>query len=631
MLVIIVGDDQAMRRQLARALGPVRWLELLCAVPNADGVPPVEPEERLVALLAHRSQMARSSDIRRLRKRFEDRIEVIAMAPDELRGAANISEGVDGLATLAAGPELLVEQLKLMMAHPGAASRPDAGAGLGDRSAPPLIGAAFEAGRDGLYVWDLAIGAMEWPLEPPETRASRPRTRDLYDAEIHPDDRMPLEIALERHFTAQTPFEVAVRRGRGDDGYRLYIDRGALVGSRRDGKFVGLLTEIEDEIRSELNRRLESQRSALAEIGGALGEALSESLVAAFTNLDGALTKVGPKARPPLIDARSALEGALDWTQRLMALGRRQPPNPEYIALQDLVQDLVDPLARRLGSTVELVVVSRDATGIVLADPMHMETVLSILCDRAARQMPHGGTCRLTLTTTHGRDEKVPLPERAGEGRFAKLRIEDEGPSPPEAMSDGGLDPLSHGLPDWLRWTIALATVRSIVKQHEGFIRVLPVAEDHGAAFEIFLPLVTRAPARLRRPETGPNNPVGQGQLVLVVDDDELIRRMSERVLHESGYRVITAVDGRDAIERFKAHRREIELVVLDIIMPEMGGRVVSEHILAMDPGAHFLFTSGYTMSIMDTEFVQAPGRRFLPKPFNAGQLLREVSRALGA
>jgi CheY-like chemotaxis protein len=177
--------------------------------------------------------------------------------------------------------------------------------------------------------------------------------------------------------------------------------------------------------------------------------------------------------------------------------------------------------------------------------------------------------------------------------------------------------------------------VRSIVLQHEGFIRALDVVnaadEVTGAAFEIFLPLVQRAPARQRRPQSGPHMPAGNGELVLVVDDDELMRRLGERVLRESGYRVITAIDGRAAIETYAAHLKEIELVVLDIVMPEMGGRAVSERIRELDPSARFLFTSGYTMSIQDTEFVQDPRRRFLPKPFNAGQLLREVSQALDA
>jgi len=194
---------------------------------------------------------------------------------------------------------------------------------------------------------------------------------------------------------------------------------------------------------------------------------------------------------------------------------------------------------------------------------------------------------------------------------------------------------MSKGMQEGLRWARALATVRSIVLQHEGIIRALNLrdadGEPCGVAFEIYLPIVVRAPARLRRPETGSHTPVGSGELVLVADDDELVLRLTERLLRGSGYEVVTAPDGREAVRVFSERKADIRLVILDIVMPEMGGRVASERIRALSPHVPFLFTSGYTMSIQDTEFVQDPGRRFLPKPFNAGQLLREVRNALVA
>ena len=632
MLVIIVGDDQALRLQLARALGPGRF-ELLCAVPNADVVPPVGEDERLAAVLAHKSQATMRLDIERLRKRFGERVAVIAVATEDGRELEGLVADIDDFVAWSLGANFLQARLQIVQRRLMAARTARSGRPM--RSAvEDLLRTALGSGRDHLYVWDLATGRLDWPFDGPNADAL-PATRNDFDDEIHPDDRSMVELALERHFAAKTPYAVAIRRGGPDQGYGLFIDRGALLGSRRDGRLVGLLTAIDAEVQVELNRRMEVRRTGMAEIAGALAEELNQSLLVAFTNLDTAIAQAGVQLRRDLEDARGALQGALDWTRRLMALGRRQPPQPEYIALQDLVQDLVDSLVRRLGSHIALEVVSRDATGIVLADPMHMETVLSILCDRAARQMPRGGRVRLTLATTLFRDESGPLPAKPSEGKWAKLRIEDEGPHLPEAMVAGLFDPMAHGLQEGLRWAIALATVRSIVLQHEGFIRALNLTDEGGApagvAFEIFLPVVVRAPARLRRPESGAHTPVGAGELVLVADDDELIRRMTERLLRGAGYEVLTAPDGREAVRLFAEKKGAVKLVVLDIVMPEMGGRVASERIRALDPHVPFLFTSGYTMSIQDTEFVQDPGRRFLPKPFNAGQLLREVRSALNA
>lgn len=629
MLVIIVGDDQALRLQLARALGPGRY-ELLCAVPNADGVPPVEEDERLAALLAHKTPAAMKADIERLRKRYQDRVALIAVATAEGRELEGLVAEVDDFVAWALGPTFLQARLQIVQRRL-TATRTSRQARPVRSPIDELVRAALGSGRDQLYVWELATGRIDWPFAAAADHL--PTTRHQFEDAIHPDDRMQVEVALERHFAAQIPYAVSVRRGDPDRGWTMCVDRGELLGARRDGRFVGLVTEVEAEVQVELGRRMEARRSNLAEIAGALAEELSQSLVAAFTALDGVIPMAPPGLKGDLDDARTALQGALDWTRRLLTLGRRQPPNPEYIALQDLVQDLVDPLARRLGSHVAFEVVSKDASGIVLADPLHIETVLSILCDRAAKQMPGGGRVRLTLATTLLRDEVGPMPPRSLEGRWAKLRVEDQGRPLPEALIAGGFDPMAHGLHEGLRWAIALATVRSIVLQHEGFVRALNTTDEAGrptgVAFEVFLPLVVRAPARLRRPTSGLHLPVGSGELVLVADDDELMRRLTERLLRGHGYDVITAADGREAVRVFQERKDEVRLVILDIVMPEMGGRLASARILAVDPDIPLLFTSGYTMSIQDTEFVQEPGRRFLPKPFNAGQLLREVRAAL--
>lgn len=630
MLVIIVGDDQALRLQIARALGPGRF-ELLCAVPSADVVPPVEEHERVAALLVHRTAQSLRADAERLRKKLGDRVALIAVASSEGKELEGLIGDVDDFVAWALGPSFLQARLQVI-ARRLAAVRTAKNVRPTRSAIEDLLRVALGSGRDHLYVWDLATGRMDWPFE--LDASGLPRDRDAYDESLHPDDRAGLELALERHIAAHTPLSMAVRRGDPDGGYRLYLDRGTLVGSRREGRIIGLLTEIEGDFLSELNRRMEVRRTGIAEVAGALAEELSKSLLTAFTSLDMAIGHPQAQAiRRDLEDARGGLQVAFDWTRRLMALGRRQPPQPEYLGLQDLVSDLVDPLARRLGSHIALEVESRELNGVVLADPAHLESVLTILCDRAGKSMPEGGRVRIVLQSVLLRDEVGALPARVSEGRWSKIRIEDQGPPLPDAMVQGLFDPMSHGLQEGLRWTIALATVRSIVLQHEGFVRALNLNDEEGGhrgvAFEVFLPLVTRPPARLRRPDTGTHVPPGQGELVLVADDDELVRRMMERLLKGAGYEVLLADDGREAVRLFSEHRDRIALVILDIVMPEMGGRVASERIQSAGGTIPFLFVSGYTMSIADTEFVQDPGRRFLAKPFNAGQLLREVHTAL--
>jgi CheY-like chemotaxis protein len=629
MLVIIVGDDQALRLQLARALGPGRF-DLLCAVPTADGVQPVEEDERIAALLAHRSATTMRADIERLKARFGERVAVIAIASEDGRELESLVGEVDDFVAWGLGPAFLtarlhVVQKRFLAARTARSPRPM-------RSAiEDLLRTALGSGRDHLYIWDLASGRLDWPFEG-ESGDQLPATREAYLETIHPDDLGPLEVALEKHFVAQTPLSVAVRRGTPDHGFRLNIERGELLGSRRDGRVIGLVTDIDAEVAVEVSRKLESRRTGIAEVAGMLADELSQSLIAAFTNLDAALAQSSGELKRTLGDARTGLQGAFEWTRRLMALGRRQPPQPEYISLQDLVADLVDTLARKVGSLISLELVSYDASGVVLADPMHMETVLTILSERSARAMPRGGTLEITLKNVLLRDEVGTLPSKPSDLKWMKLAIRDDGPHLPAAALEHNFDPMSYGLREGVKWSISMATVRSIVQQHEGFVRARNLETDvpgHGVTFEVFLPLVARPPARLRRPETGSHVAPGAGELVLVADDDELIRRMIERLLRGSGYEVISASDGREAVRLFEEHRHRVRLVVLDIVMPEMGGRVASERIRALGEEVPFIFMSGYTMSALDSDFVQDAGRRFLPKPFNGGQLLREVRAAI--
>lgn len=150
MLVIIVGDDQAMRLQLARALGPGRY-ELLCAVPTADVVPPVEPEEHVAALLAHRTTAALKADVERLRKRFAERVVCIAVATSEGRELESLVNDVDDFVDMTQGATFLLA--RLAFAHKRFAGARTARAARPTRSAvEDLMRAALGSGRDHLYV-----------------------------------------------------------------------------------------------------------------------------------------------------------------------------------------------------------------------------------------------------------------------------------------------------------------------------------------------------------------------------------------------------------------------------------------------------------------------------------------------
>lgn len=641
MQVIIVGDDQPLRVQLARAIGAGRF-DVVCAVPRVDQVPVVPGTWAVVGLAAYRAAPTAQGDLLRLRERLGDRLTVVVVASQADSGMAQlvIDELADDFIAWGHGAAFLRARLEVITrraeARPRSAfveavARPQPAGLPASDVADPLATLAKRlatGGRDHLFVWHRDSGVVEWPLEPAPDRLGLPASRAEWDARVHGDDVPLREVALERQLVGGEASGVAVRMRFGE-AWHLVLERAVLDGDRRAGRLVGLLTDIEPDVRVEIERRLELKGALVADVAGALAEELNASLLGAFTNLDAVIDASPPgRVRGDLDQARLSLQGAFDWTRRLLALGRRQPPQPEYVSLQDVVQDLVDRLARQLGSHIQLVVESRESPGVVLADLIQLESILSILCDRSARAMPRGGRVVVSLAASTLRDEPGLTPPRASEGRWARLRVSDDGPPLPSAMVEGRFDPLGDRPAHDLRGAIALATARAIVTQHEGFMRGQN-PPGGGAAIDVFLPIVTRPPARLRRPESGITTPVGGGELILVCDDDELVLRMIEKLLRTAGYRVLTAPDGDRGVALFEEHRNEVRLCVFDIVMPVMGGRVASERVRAIDPQVPCLFMSGYTMSIQDTEFVQDPSRRFMPKPFNAGQLLREVRQAI--
>jgi CheY-like chemotaxis protein len=292
-------------------------------------------------------------------------------------------------------------------------------------------------------------------------------------------------------------------------------------------------------------------------------------------------------------------------------------------------------LERLLGEDVELVV-SASQPACTRADPGQIEQVIMNLAINARDAMPEGG--RLTIETGAASVEG----ERAramgiSPGPYATIRVRDTGTGMDDATRARLFEPFFTTKPSGKGTGLGLATVYGIVKQSGGGLEVTSEL-GRGSAFVVFLPAVNEPPEARERPEAGPARgkaaPERRGgdETVLVVEDEGAVRRLTERILLRAGYKVHSAANGEEAlrlVESDAAADASIEMVLSDVIMPGMNGRMLSERLHALRPELPVVFMSGYTDDVIASHGMMGQGARFLAKPFTPETLRSAVRAAL--
>jgi CheY-like chemotaxis protein len=212
-------------------------------------------------------------------------------------------------------------------------------------------------------------------------------------------------------------------------------------------------------------------------------------------------------------------------------------------------------------------------------------------------------------------------------GRYALIRFSDNGEGMDEAVRQKIFDPFFTTKDVGKGTGLGLSVCYGIIKQHGGYI-ICESRRGEGSRFRIYLPLTEELPKKGVTKMEGSLG--GAGETILVAEDNEFLREMTRLLLTRTGYNVILAVDGRDAVEKYKEHRDEIRLVILDVIMPLMNGRDVYNEMFRYDPAMKVIFTSGYTADIMSEEQKMAEeGFLFMSKPFVPAKLLGHVRELL--
>lgn len=330
-----------------------------------------------------------------------------------------------------------------------------------------------------------------------------------------------------------------------------------------------------------------------------------------------------------LQEIQKAAERAGGLTRQLLAFSRKQLLQPRVVDLNRML-DEVEPMLRRLiGEDIQIVVVRGEMLGPVMADPGQVQQVLLNLALNARDAMPSGGL--LTIRTAN---EFVSAVGKNGSseivaGDYALLEFTDSGCGMDEATMSRIFEPFFTTKGQGKGTGLGLSTVYGIVKQSGAAISVRS-APERGTCFRILFPLTDGVdPTPSKQQELGTDD-VGS-ETILLVEDEDSVRDLAQRILQSRGYKVLAAQHGGDALLMASAADQQIDLVVTDVVMPGMNGRQLVEELRARTPGVRVLYMSGYT----DDDFVRrgllASNVAFLQKPFTGKSLGRRVRSVLDA
>jgi two-component system, cell cycle sensor histidine kinase and response regulator CckA len=313
-------------------------------------------------------------------------------------------------------------------------------------------------------------------------------------------------------------------------------------------------------------------------------------------------------------------------TSQLLTFARRQVLQPRGVNLNALVDDSMKLLQRVIGEQFEIQIIKYPDLEITWVDPTQVEQALMNLCLNARDAMPEGG--KLTIETQYVEvDEEYCRQHPAGKpGRYVVLSVTDTGVGMDKATLNRIFEPFFTTKEMGRGTGLGLATVYGAVKQHEGFIYAYSEL-GNGTVFRLYFPVLSGSP-ELQEVRSQESAEKGTGT-ILLVDDYEALREMTREMLLTLGYDVICAKDGGEAIELFHAKADQVDLVLLDVVLPLLSGPEVYSQMCAIRPGTRAVFVSGYSGDNALLKLALQKGIGILQKPFSLSALSQAVRGAL--
>ncbi|MEV4351952.1 ATP-binding protein [Actinoplanes sp. NPDC049596] len=471
-------------------------------------------------------------------------------------------------------------------------------------------------------------------LVPDRFREPHPGHRDRYFS--HPKRRPMgggLALSARRKDGSEFPVEISLSALETDHGVivsaaiRDVSDR--LIAQRERERLIAQAERDAAERRAQHARRLES----LGELAGGVAHDFN-NILAVISNYSELIQDTlatgdpGPDdiaaARDDLGQISRAAERAARLTKQLLAFGRRDITQAEVLDLNRVIGDIEQMLRRTLGEHIQLSAQLDPALRPVFADASQIEQILVNLAVNARDAMPGGGTLSIdTSNVDLDRDDTAATP--LAEGSYVRLRVSDTGTGMTPEVMEHAFEPFYTTKPRGSGTGLGLATIYGIVTSAGGDVSLYSEA-GIGTTVTILLPTAkvtagaaTAVPAGTPQPGSSP------GGTILLVEDEDALRQVAHRILTRSGYDVLPAAGGEQAIHIAQTHPGTIDLLLSDVIMPKMFGNEVAARIQAIRPGTPVLFMSGYAQPVLTENGTLPDGVLIIEKPFTSHELLDRI------
>ncbi len=333
-------------------------------------------------------------------------------------------------------------------------------------------------------------------------------------------------------------------------------------------------------------------------------------------------SEVNSSIRGELEEVMKAAGKATTLVRQLLAFSRKQVLQLENMILSDVVSDLAKMIQRVIGEHIAFNILSEPGLKSIHADKGQIEQILMNLCVNARDAMPDGGTLTIETANTELDEQFCESNTWAKPGRYVVLSVTDTGCGMDEETQRRIFEPFFTTKELGKGTGLGLSTIFGIARQHNGVIHVYSEV-GVGTTFRIYLPMSEGTGDRRKKTVILPSP--GGTETILLVDDDEGVRDVARRILEKVGYSVLMASDGQEAIRVFDEHTDEIDMALLDVVMPKLGGKAVFDHIQETRPEMPVLFASGYSLDAIHSGFVLDEGMQLIQKPYQINALMRRV------
>jgi two-component system, cell cycle sensor histidine kinase and response regulator CckA len=460
------------------------------------------------------------------------------------------------------------------------------------------------------------------------------------DEQIHPDDREKLAMARAEIFTKGTGERLEYRFLRRDGEWRILESTGSPVRNHKNEieKVVFVSRDITERRRAEERLLRQEEQLRQAQKMEAVGQ-LSGGIAHDFNNLLAVIIGYGESMEQRLApndplrksaeEIRKAGERAAALTHQLLAFSRQQVLQPKILDLNVLVSDMGQMLRRLIGMDIELSTQLAPQLGRVKADQSQIEQVVVNLVVNARDAMPEGGNLIIETSNLEVDDDLSNNLPFLHPGAYVLLTVKDTGIGMDANTRRHIFEPFFTTKGPGKGTGLGLATVYGVVKQSGGGVTV-ESEPGKGSTFKIYLPQAVESAEALPQGVKGAQSSLGTGTILLAEDEEALLNLTAER-LTVSGYNVLAARDGIQALELARSFNGTIQLLLTDLAMPRMGGMTLARTLSQLRPGTRVVFMTGRAEQEASPQAPLFPVSESIQKPFSHEQLIRSVRKALEA